>query len=87
MSEPTQGRREVELRVWRGDPTGGAEVSYTAYGQLESWRRVLEVNLTGYFVSARAAARQMVAPGDGGRIILTSSIQALLAIPGASAQR
>ena len=41
---------------------------------LDEWRRVLEVNLTGAFVTATAAARCLVAQGDGGRIILTSSL-------------
>jgi NAD(P)-dependent dehydrogenase (short-subunit alcohol dehydrogenase family) len=35
------------------------------------WRRVLDVNLTGAFLGARAAARVM---GDGGRIIFTGSV-------------
>ena len=35
------------------------------------WRRVLEVNLTGAFLGARAAARVM---GDGGRLIFTGSV-------------
>lgn len=35
------------------------------------WRHVLEVNLTGAFLGARAAARVM---GDGGRLIFTGSV-------------
>ena len=35
------------------------------------WRRVLEVNLTGAFLGARAAARVM---GQGGRLIFTGSV-------------
>jgi NAD(P)-dependent dehydrogenase (short-subunit alcohol dehydrogenase family) len=35
------------------------------------WRQVLEVNLTGAFLGARAAARVM---GEGGRIIFTGSV-------------
>jgi len=35
------------------------------------WRDVLEVNLTGAFLGARAAARVM---GDGGRLIFTGSV-------------
>jgi NAD(P)-dependent dehydrogenase (short-subunit alcohol dehydrogenase family) len=35
------------------------------------WRRVIEVNLTGAFLGARAAARVM---GEGGRIIFTGSV-------------
>ena len=35
------------------------------------WRQVLEVNLTGSFLGARAAARVM---GEGGRLIFTGSV-------------
>jgi NAD(P)-dependent dehydrogenase (short-subunit alcohol dehydrogenase family) len=35
------------------------------------WRRVMEVNLTGAFLGARAAARVM---GEGGRVIFTGSV-------------
>jgi NAD(P)-dependent dehydrogenase (short-subunit alcohol dehydrogenase family) len=35
------------------------------------WRQVLEVNLTGAFLGARAAARAM---GEGGRLIFTGSV-------------
>lgn len=37
----------------------------------EVWREILDVNLTGAFLGARAAARQMV---SGGRIIFTGSV-------------
>src|SRR5262245_38520171 len=36
-----------------------------------TWRQVLEVNLTGAFLGARAAARVM---GEGGRLIFTGSV-------------
>jgi NAD(P)-dependent dehydrogenase (short-subunit alcohol dehydrogenase family) len=37
----------------------------------DTWRRVLDVNLTGAFLGARAASRVM---GEGGRIIFTGSV-------------
>jgi NAD(P)-dependent dehydrogenase (short-subunit alcohol dehydrogenase family) len=37
------------------------------------WRQILEVNLTGAFLGARAASRVM---GDGGRLIFTGSVLA-----------
>ena len=40
---------------------------------LEDWDRVLRINLTGSFLTAKAAAREMVAQG-GGRIIQIGSI-------------
>jgi NAD(P)-dependent dehydrogenase (short-subunit alcohol dehydrogenase family) len=39
----------------------------------ESWSRHLDINLTGAFHTAQAAALHMVAQGRGGRIIFTSS--------------
>jgi len=38
-----------------------------------AWRKALEVNLTGYFLSAREAARIMIRQGRGGSIVLVSS--------------
>ena len=38
---------------------------------LDEWRRVIDVNLTGAFISATVLARRMVAQGGGGRIIFT----------------
>jgi NAD(P)-dependent dehydrogenase (short-subunit alcohol dehydrogenase family) len=41
---------------------------------LETWRRVLEVDLTAGFVLAQAAAKLMVAQGEGGRIVDVTSV-------------
>jgi len=41
---------------------------------LETWRQVLEVDLTGGFALAQAAARRMVAQGEGGRIVDVTSV-------------
>jgi NAD(P)-dependent dehydrogenase (short-subunit alcohol dehydrogenase family) len=41
---------------------------------LEAWQRVLDVNLTGAFLTCRAAARHLIRQGSGGRIIVTSSL-------------
>ena len=40
----------------------------------DGWRRALEVNLTGPFLCAQAAARRLVAAGDGGRIVFITSV-------------
>jgi NAD(P)-dependent dehydrogenase (short-subunit alcohol dehydrogenase family) len=52
-----------------------AGISPIVAGPLETepevWREVLDVNLTGAFLGARAAARVM---GDGGRLIFTGSV-------------
>lgn len=39
---------------------------------LDDWRAVVEVNLTGTFVTARAAARRMAANGGGAIVAITS---------------
>lgn len=39
----------------------------------EAWRRTIEVNLTGCFVTAQAAARAMIAGGRPGHIVFTGS--------------
>jgi NAD(P)-dependent dehydrogenase (short-subunit alcohol dehydrogenase family) len=44
---------------------------------LADWNRVIEVNMTGMFLSARTAARQMIAAGRGGAIVNTASIMGL----------
>jgi gluconate 5-dehydrogenase len=41
---------------------------------LDHWQRVIDVNLTGVFLGARAAARQMISAGHGGRVINIASI-------------
>lgn len=51
-------------------------------GDLESWRRVVEVNLLGVMVTLQAAARAMP---DGGRLLATASIAGLHGEPGAAA--
>lgn len=45
----------------------------------EEWQRVLAVNLTGTWLTIRAAARAMVDAGAGGSIVAVSSISGTLA--------
>jgi NAD(P)-dependent dehydrogenase (short-subunit alcohol dehydrogenase family) len=52
---------------------------------LAGWRRAIEVNLTGPFVCAQAAARRMVAAGRGGRIVNVTSIHEHVPLPSAAA--
>jgi len=52
---------------------------------LAGWRRALEVNLTGPFLCARAAARRMIAAGGGGRIVNVTSIHEHVPLPAAAA--
>ncbi len=41
---------------------------------LDAWERALRVDLTGYFMCARAAGRRMIAAGTGGSVVNVSSI-------------
>ena len=45
---------------------------------LDQWDRTHDVNLRGTFVVSKAAAQQMIAQGQGGRIIAISSISAIV---------
>ncbi len=40
----------------------------------DAWRRALEINLTGPFFCAQAAAQRLVAGGRGGRIVFITSV-------------
>jgi NAD(P)-dependent dehydrogenase (short-subunit alcohol dehydrogenase family) len=51
----------------------------------EEWHDLLRANLHGYFYGCRAAARRMVAAGNGGAIVNISSAARVLAVPGFSA--
>ena len=53
--------------------------------QLDSWRRVLDTDLTGQMVCAQRAARRMVAAGRGGRIINVTSVHEHVPLEGSSA--
>ncbi len=47
--------------------------AFTEY-PLAEWDKIMAVNLTGPFLCAQAAAKQMIAQGNGGRIINISSV-------------
>jgi NAD(P)-dependent dehydrogenase (short-subunit alcohol dehydrogenase family) len=57
--------------VWIGNAGISPIVAGPVETSPEAWREVIDVNLTGAFLGARAAARVM---GEGGRIILTGSV-------------
>ncbi|MEM7172680.1 MAG: SDR family oxidoreductase [Pseudomonadota bacterium] len=52
---------------------------------LAEWQKVIDVNMTGSFLCAQAAAKAMVAADKAGRIIQISSINAQRAITGRGA--
>ena len=48
---------------------------------LEDWNAVMNVNLTGVFLTFREAARHMVERGGGGKLVATSSIGSFHGMP------
>jgi len=48
---------------------------------IDQWNKIIAVNLTGPFLCAQAAAKQMIAQGGGGRIINISSVHQDLPMP------
>ena len=57
--------------VWIGNAGVSPVVAGPAKTDPDTWREVIDINLTGSFLGARAAARVM---GSGGRIIFTGSV-------------
>jgi NAD(P)-dependent dehydrogenase (short-subunit alcohol dehydrogenase family) len=45
------------------------------------WQDMIDINLTGLWKTVKAAAPSMVARGEGGSIILTSSVAGIIAFP------
>jgi NAD(P)-dependent dehydrogenase (short-subunit alcohol dehydrogenase family) len=52
--------------------------------ELAEWRDVVDVNLTGAFLAAQAAARQMVDSGTRGRIVNVTSVHEHVPLEGAT---
>jgi meso-butanediol dehydrogenase/(S,S)-butanediol dehydrogenase/diacetyl reductase len=52
---------------------------------VEDWQDVVDVNLTGVFVTIQVCGREMVRLGNGGRVIVMASLAAEAASPGWSA--
>ena len=68
----TQGRLDILVN------NAGVAVRRPAVDlSLAEWDEVVAVNMTGAFLSARAAARPMIAAGDGGAIVNVASIMGL----------
>jgi NAD(P)-dependent dehydrogenase (short-subunit alcohol dehydrogenase family) len=55
---------------------GGGAPSFEEF-TLDSWRRVTRVNLDGVFLTYRAAVRHMKERGEGGSLVVTSSLSAI----------
>ena len=91
----TSGEAVADVIERLADELGGVDVLVNNAGanhraavlddDLAGWRRALEVNLTGPFLCAQAAARRMVAAGAGGRIVNITSVHEHTPLPDAAA--
>ena len=61
--------------------SGRANVKSFAEMETEEWKRVTRVNLDGAFYTLRAAARHMMAHGQGGALVGTASLAAISGQP------
>ena len=59
----------------------GVRKSFVDHSQ-EEWQSTVDLNLNSVVSTFRAAARQFIAQGSGGKLVVTSSIAALMGIPG-----
>jgi NAD(P)-dependent dehydrogenase (short-subunit alcohol dehydrogenase family) len=85
-------QRAIELIVER---FGGIAFVVTAAGIVrggpahehgtDDFRHVLDVNVTGTFLVAQAAARAMIEAGTAGRMVLVGSVLSAVALPGRAA--
>jgi gluconate 5-dehydrogenase len=71
ITTATETFRRLDILV---NNAGVAAVGPAEATSLGDWQRVIDVNLTGVFLCARAAGRAMIEFGNGGRIINIASI-------------
>lgn len=84
VSDPESVERMVEAAV---ESFGGVDILVNNAGiypmkglsdlDLETFRRVIDVNLIGLFLCTKAVSARMIAQGRGGRIVNITSIDAL----------
>lgn len=92
LTRPEDGPPAVDALA---DELGGLELFVNNAGaghdtpflelDLDTWRRTLDLDLTGAFLCAQAAARRMVAAGAGGSIVNVTSVHEHVPLEGSSA--
>jgi NAD(P)-dependent dehydrogenase (short-subunit alcohol dehydrogenase family) len=50
----------------------------------QDWREVIDINLTGTFLIAKATSKSIIAGGKGGKIVLISSLGGVKGMPGSA---
>jgi NAD(P)-dependent dehydrogenase (short-subunit alcohol dehydrogenase family) len=78
LADALGGLHALVNNAGTGDTTPFVDV------ELDTWRHVLEVDLTGAFLCGQAAARRMVAGGRGGRIVNVTSIHEHVPLEGSA---
>ena len=53
--------------------------------ELDDWRKMIDVDLTGHFLASQEGARRMIAGGRGGRIVNITSVHEHVPLRGAAA--
>jgi NAD(P)-dependent dehydrogenase (short-subunit alcohol dehydrogenase family) len=71
--------RRLDVCVASAGMDGAAENAMDL--TVEDFKRVLDVNVVGLFIAARAAAARMAYDGEGGSIVLVASVNGLIAEP------
>lgn len=61
------------LDVFINNAGGGGGIPFISQ-TLDDWRSIVALNLDGAFLAMQAAARRMVAAGEGGRIVAITSV-------------
>jgi NAD(P)-dependent dehydrogenase (short-subunit alcohol dehydrogenase family) len=92
LGEPESGPPVIDALA---EELGGVDVFVNNAGtmdhgpflelDLETWRRVHDVDVTGAFLCCQAAARRMVAQGRGGRIVTVTSVHEHVPLDGSAA--
>src|SRR5579871_24814 len=92
VADPTTVERAMDtlISTWGGvdflvNDAGAYPDGFVTEMPLDTWRRVLDVNVTGTFLCCQAFARHRLAQGGGGRIVSISSGSARSPRPGGAA--